>query len=102
MDIANYGKRLLGGVAIGSMSLLTACVVQSAPPPAPALALTAAPTTAPCASCGVITSIQAIAPSDYRVSIRLDTGAMETLDQAQQPAFRVGDRVQILQRTSSP
>ena len=101
MDIAKQGRILLGSAVIGSASLLSACVVQAPPPqPAPQLVLAAAPSAGPCNSCGVISSIQVVNPSDYRVTIHMDTGAMQTLDQPQQPAFQVGDRVQVLKRTS--
>lgn len=99
MNVANYSRRLLSGLAIGSLTLLAACVVE---PPAqpPQSALAAAPTTGTCTACGVISSIQSVSATDYRVMIRMDTGTTRTLDQVQQPAFQVGDHVQILTRNS--
>ncbi|MGH8307513.1 MAG: hypothetical protein ACRER0_04495 [Gammaproteobacteria bacterium] len=101
MDIANYSKKLLAGLALGSVALLAACVVRPVPQQ-PQVALTAAPTSGTCSNCGVITSIQSVSASDYRVIIRMDSGTTQTLDQAHQPAFRVGDHVQILNRTPPP
>lgn len=65
-------------------------------------ALTAAPSS-DCSSCGTITSIDrsggtygGTSSGAYRVTVRLDNGQDETITQSTQPAFRVGDRVQIL------
>lgn len=93
----NYIARLSGGVALGISVLLAACSTQpyetQAPLPQPRLA--AAPATA-CSNCGVITAIQTLSPSDYQVTVRLDNGSVQTIAQSTQPAFQVGDRVQIL------
>ena len=61
-------------------------------------ALTAAPS-ADCSGCGTITSIDHssdIYSGGYQVTVRLDNGQDQVISQSTQPAFRVGDRVQIL------
>ncbi|HEX5314068.1 MAG TPA: hypothetical protein VFX38_04055 [Gammaproteobacteria bacterium] len=102
MSITTLRKGLAVSLAMAAFALLGACVVEPTPQPQSQLVLTAAPTTGTCTSCGVITSVQTVEPADYRVTIRMDTGDMRTLDQAQQPAFQVGDRVQIVTRTQYP
>lgn len=98
-----HTTRILTGVALGVCGLLAGCAPEayynSPPPPPPQPALTAAPVTGACNSCGAITSVQALAPNDYQVTIRLDNGSVETIHQAAQPAFQVGDRVQVLTQT---
>lgn len=99
MELARNTARLLGGVALGSAIMLAGCVAE--PYPQQQLALASAPAGA-CNSCGVITAIQGVYPDDYRVTLRMDNGGIQTLDQETQPAFRVGDRVEILSRTATP
>ncbi|HET8552338.1 MAG TPA: hypothetical protein VFM97_07685 [Gammaproteobacteria bacterium] len=97
MDIGKSSVRLLGGVAFGVMILLAGCAPEPTQPaslPQPRLA--AAPATGACTNCGVITSVQSLSPTDYQVSIRLDNGSVQTIALPTQPAFQVGDRVQIL------
>lgn len=55
-------------------------------------------TTAPSADCSACGTIMAINNSNgaYQVTVRLDNGQDETITQSTQPAYRVGDRVQIL------
>ncbi|MGH8272857.1 MAG: hypothetical protein ACRES9_01170 [Gammaproteobacteria bacterium] len=103
MNIATYGKTIFGAAVLGSAGLLGACVVSPPPnPPPPSYAIAAAPTNQACKSCGVIESIQAQRPRDYQLTITMDNGTTRTIDLTQQPAFQVGDRVQILIRTSRP
>ncbi|MGH8161970.1 MAG: hypothetical protein ACRESR_07505 [Gammaproteobacteria bacterium] len=101
MKTATYGKTLVVAAALGAAGVLSGCVVRPAVPPTPRYAITAAPTSAPCNSCGTITSIQAESPTGYVVTIRMDDGTVRTVRQTKQPAFQVGDRVQLLVRTSS-
>jgi hypothetical protein len=103
MNIAQYGKTLAGAAVIGSAALLGACVSTappSSPPAQPSYAISAAPTNGACKSCGVITAIHEMSPSGYSVTLKMDNGSTRTVNLTSQPAFQVGDRVQILVRTS--
>ncbi len=98
MNIISTGKVLTAAATLGAAVILGGCVV--APPPQPQThqyALTAAPTNKACQSCGVVTSVN-LSSSVYSVSIHMDDGSTRTVHQRKQPAFQVGDRVQVLVR----
>lgn len=95
MNIARNTARVLGAAIIGSTVLLTACVVEPrAPETQPALA--SAPTSESCDGCGTITAVRSVSANDYRVTLRMDDGGVRTINLNQQPAFQVGDHVQLL------
>lgn len=98
MNIISTGKILTGAIALCAPIILGGCIV--APPSQPQTdryALTAAPTNKACQSCGVVSSVD-LSSNVYRVIIQMDDGSVRTVDQQNQPAFQVGDRVQVLVR----
>lgn len=103
MDIGKRSARIFGGLAFGVIILLAGCTpYQTQPAPTlPQPRLAAAPASGACSSCGVITSVQSMSPTDYQVTIRLDNGSMQTIALPTQPAFQVGDRVQILSQPTT-
>lgn len=93
-----YLPKLIGGLALGVVTLFAACTTEpyQAATPLPQPTLVAAPTTTACSNCGVITTIQTLSPTDYQVTVRLDNGSVQTIQLPAQPAFQVGDRVEIM------
>lgn len=88
-------------ILLGSLSTLSGCYAPySAPPAEVQPTLTSAPS-ANCTACGTITAIKSV-ENAYQVTVRMDNGRLETITQATQPAFRVGDRVQIVNQPVAP
>lgn len=84
-------------ILLGSLTVLAGCYPPYSTPPAEVQpTLTSAPS-ANCTACGTITAIKSV-ENAYQLTVRLDDGRLETITQTAQPTFRVGDRVQILNR----